>query len=269
MEKFIKNTPITSMKDAFSVKGANVVVTGGNRGIGRGIVQAFAESGANVAVLCRNIDNARQTVSEIEQYGGRNIAVQCDVTDMDSVVAARKEVFAFFEHLDVLVNNAGVGGHKPFMGDEGIEDWHRVINTNLHGPAYLIHEFCKPMCEAGRGGCVINISSIGGQSVGDARNHPNAPYNAAKAGLDHFMHHVSIILGDYGIRVNNIAPGPTHSDLEKDLPPSMFESIENGMPMHRFGEPLEIGALAVFLASKAACQITGAVIVHDGGMLNL
>ena len=267
MSSFIKNAPIANMKDAFSVKGFNVAVTGGNRGIGRGIVQAFAESGANIAVLARDLDNAKRVVGEIDLFGGRNLAVKCDITDFGNVKTARDEVLAFFGHLDVLVNNAGVGGKKHFMGEEGMEDWHRVIDTNLHGPANLIHEFCKPMCDAGRGGSIINISSVGGQAIGDAHNHPNAPYNASKAGLDHFMHYMSVIFGDYGIRMNNIAPGPIRTDLADDLPPSMFETIENGMPMHRFGEPIEVGALAVFLASPASRFITGTISVIDGGIL--
>ena len=93
-----------------------------------------------------------------------------------------------------------------------------------------------------------------------------APYNASKAALNHLTRFLAIDLGDYGIRVNAIAPGPTHSDLDKDLPPSALAAIENGMPMHRFGMPIEIGALCVFLASPAAVQMTGNVIEHDGGM---
>lgn len=267
MSRYIKNPPITNMKNAFSVKGLNVLVTGGNSGIGRGIVQAFVESGANIAVHALDIEDAKQTVDDINQYGGRNIAISCDVTDYDGVKRIKEEVFTSFDHLDVLVNNAGVGGKKHFMGEEGLDDWHRVINTNLHGTANMIHEFAGSMCEAGIGGSIINISSIGGQAIGDARNHPNAPYNASKAALDHFTHYLCVLFGDYGIRINNIAPGPTHSDLEKDLPPSILESIEDGMPLHRFGEPIEIGALAVFLASPAGCHITGTVSVHDGGIL--
>jgi NAD(P)-dependent dehydrogenase (short-subunit alcohol dehydrogenase family) len=123
------------------------------------------------------------------------------------------------------------------------------------------------MVEAGKGGSIINISSIGGQAVGNSRAQPMAPYNCSKAALNQFTRYLAIELGDYGIRVNAIAPGPTHSDLDKDLPPSALAMIENGMPMHRFGEPIEIGAYCVFLASPAGCQITGTVCVHDGGML--
>jgi NAD(P)-dependent dehydrogenase (short-subunit alcohol dehydrogenase family) len=123
------------------------------------------------------------------------------------------------------------------------------------------------MRDSGLGGSIINISSVGGQRVSASREHHNAPYNAAKAGLDIFSKYLALILGDDGIRVNVIAPGPTHSDLDKDLPPSAFEMVEKDLPTHRFGEPIEIGALCVFLASPAGCQITGCVYAHDGGLL--
>ena len=100
-----------------------------------------------------------------------------------------------------------------------------------------------------------------------AREFHNAPYSAAKAGLDIFSKYLAVILGDDGIRVNVIAPGPTHSDLDKELPASTIEMIETDLPTHRFGEPIEIGALCVFLASPAGNQITGCVYPHDGGLL--
>jgi NAD(P)-dependent dehydrogenase (short-subunit alcohol dehydrogenase family) len=123
------------------------------------------------------------------------------------------------------------------------------------------------MMRAGKGGSVINISSIGGQALGGARTHPMPGYHASKAALDMFTRNMAIEFGDYGIRVNAIAPGPTHSDLDKDLPPDAYEKFANLMPMHRFAEPIEIGAFCVFLSSPAANHITGTVMVHDGGLL--
>ena len=123
------------------------------------------------------------------------------------------------------------------------------------------------MKKAGKGGSIINISSIGGQTVGNASFQPMAPYNCSKAALNQLTRYLAIELGDYGIRVNAIAPGPTHSDLDKDLPPVALQAIEDKMPMHRFGEPIEIGALCVFLASPAGSQITGTISNHDGGMV--
>jgi NAD(P)-dependent dehydrogenase (short-subunit alcohol dehydrogenase family) len=186
---------------------------------------------------------------------------------MESCEQAVKEIYELFGHVDVLVNNAGVATNVEFLKDTGLKEWHRVINTDLHGVANMIYCVAPRMRKAGLGGRIINISSVGGQSIGDALDHPNSPYHAAKAALDHFTRYLAIELGNDGIRVNAIAPGPFHSDLDNDLPPSFIEHIDKNLPTHRFGEPLEIGAYCVFLASPAASHITGAVCVHDGGLL--
>jgi NAD(P)-dependent dehydrogenase (short-subunit alcohol dehydrogenase family) len=264
---YFKTNPMENMSKAYDVSGKNVVVTGGNRGIGRGITQAFAESGANVAILCRNLDSGKKAVSEIERLGGRYADCQCDVADIQSVKAAVAEVFKFFDSVDVLVNNAGVATTKPFLSEEGLSEWHRVINTDLHGPANVIHEIAPKMVEAGKGGTIINITSVGGQRVSGSKHHHNAPYNASKAGLDIFSRYLAVVLGDHGIRVNSIAPGPIHSDLDKDLPPSFIQTIENDLPVHRFGEPIEIGGLCVYMASPAGAMVTGVNWAMDGGLL--
>lgn len=259
--------PITSMTDAFSVTGLNVIVTGGNRGIGLGISTAYAQSGANVAILCRNKELGDQAAKELEQHGNTCFCIKCDTGSRESVKTAVAEVFKIFDHVDVLVNNAGVSTVTEFLNDKDLGEWHRVINTNLNGPAYMMYEVVPHMIKANKGASIINISSIGGQNLGGARNHPMSPYHTSKAALDMFSRNMAIEFGDYGIRVNVIAPGPTHSDLDKDLSPEAFDQINNIMPMHRFAEPIEIGALCVFLSSPAANQVTGSVIIHDGGMI--
>ncbi len=263
----IKTTPIHSMSDAFAVKGLNVIVTGGNRGIGWGISAAYAQSGANVAILCRNKESGDRAVEALRGYGTRCMCVQCDVGDAESVKAATAEIYRNFAGVDVLVNNAGTSTVSEFLKDRDLAEWRRVINTNLNGPAHTIYEVVPRMIEAGKGGSVINISSTGGQALGGARTHPMPSYHVSKAALDMFTRNMAIEFGDYGIRVNAIAPGPTHSDLDKDLPPDALDKFENLMPMHRFAEPIEIGALCVFLSSPAGNHITGTVIVHDGGLL--
>jgi NAD(P)-dependent dehydrogenase (short-subunit alcohol dehydrogenase family) len=262
-----KTAAIQSMTDAFSAKGMNVIVTGGNRGIGLGISAAYAQSRANVAILCRNKESGDNAVKELKQYGTACLCVPCDVGHMESVKAAVAEVYKRFAGIDVLVNNAGTSTVSEFLKDENLREWHRVINTNLNGPAHTIYEVVPRMIKAGKGGCVINISSIGGQALGGARTHPMSSYHVSKAALDMFTRNMAIEFGDYGIRVNAIAPGPTHSDLDQDLPPDALEKFEKLMPMHRFAEPIEIGALCVFLSSPAGNHITGTVVVHDGGLL--
>ncbi len=258
--------PIKDMTGAYSVKGLNAVVTGGNRGIGLGIAQAFAQSGANVAILCRNEEGGKRAVESLKEYGGTYFCVKCDTGDMDSAKAAAAMVFEVFETVDVLINNAGVSTVTRFLDDRDLGEWHRVINTNLNGTANMIYTIAPNMVRSGRGGSIINITSIGGISVANAKTHPMAPYSCSKAALNQFTKYLAVEFGDYGIRVNAIAPGPTHSDLDKDMPAGAFAAIEKNMPMHRFAEPIEIGALCVFMASPAGSQITGTVSVHDGGL---
>ena len=265
--EIVKTPPIDTMSGAFSVKGKNVVVTGGNRGIGFGISAAFAESGANVAILCRDGESGRSAAESLSNFGGRYTCVQADITDVASVSAAAKGVYEFFDHVDVLVNNAGVATKKTFFAPDGLDEWHRVIDTNLHGVANVVHFIVPAMKESGRGGAIINISSVGGQRVSSARDYDNAPYNASKAGLEIFTRFLAVTLGDFGLRCNVISPGPTHSGLK--APPSFIEMVEKKMPAHRFGEPIEIGALCVFLASPAGVHLTGATIPLDGGLLTV
>ncbi len=265
---YITSKPITSMEGAFSVEGLNVIVTGGGGGIGRGIAQAFAECGANVVVMCRTESKGLKAVEELKEAGpGNHSYIQCDISDHDSVVAARDKYFELYDYLDVLVNNAGVGTKPPFLSEVGLSEWHRIINTNLHGVANMAYEFSPKMIEARRGGTIINISSIGGVATPVSNEQHNAPYNASKAGVDIFTRYLAIVLGDYNIRVVSIQPGPIHSELDKDLPEAAKISFERDMPAHRFGEPIEVGAFCVYLASPAAVFLRGANIPFDGGQL--
>ncbi|MDR2610066.1 MAG: SDR family oxidoreductase [Clostridiales Family XIII bacterium] len=270
MSEFLKNTPIANMTGAYDVAGKNVVVTGGNRGIGLGISTAFAQSGANVVVLCRNYESGKAVIDGFAQYGKRYDCYQCDISDLESVKAAAKKVFEFYDHVDVLVNNAGIATTTDFLdAEKGLSEWHRIINTNLHGVANVVSEIAPGMKAAGKGGTIINISSVGALRVSGSKEHHNSPYNASKAGVDIFSRYLALTLGDYGIRVNSIQPGPIHSDLDKDLPPSFIKQIEEDLPSHRFGEPIEVGAFCVYLSSPAGAMITGANIPFDGGLLTV
>jgi len=131
----------------------------------------------------------------------------------------------------------------------------------------MVHEIAPRMRDAGRGGTIINISATGSRSVSSARNFHIVPYNVSKAGLDIFTRYLAVALGDSGVRVNSIILGPTHSDLDKQLPPGSVERIETTILTRRFGEPLEVGGLCVYMASPAGAMVTGANWTFDGGML--
>lgn len=260
--------PITSMEGAFDVSGKNVVVTGGAGGIGRGIAQAFAESGANVIVMCRNEARGKKAVEELSAFRGKMAYYQCDVASLDSVKAAAEKVFADYGHVDVLINNAGVSTTTPFLEDTDLAEWHRVINTDLHGVANMTYVYTPNMIENGIEGTIINISSTGGERVPASAEMP--PYNVAKAGVNMFSRYCGQKFGKYNIRCIALGPGPIHSELDADLPEEAKKVFQDVMPAHRFGEPIEIGALCVFLASPAAAFIRtggmGGSILMDGGL---
>ena len=258
--------PITSMKNAFDLTGKTAIITGGNRGLGLGIGLAFAECGANIAVLCRDSKKAEEALAELRQYGTKCLSFSCDVTDLKSVRKAVAEVYDAFENIDILVNNAGVSCVNELLDmDEELSDWYNVLNTDLNGTVHMTYEVGKRMRDAKRGGCIINVTSNAAFIVN--KTQAMSPYSCAKAAGNHFTHCMAVELGKYDIRVNAICPGFTNTELSKHIPKDMFGYINNQMPLGRFGEPIEIGALAVYLASPAAAQVTGTCQVIDGGYI--
>ena len=258
--------PIQNMQSAFRLDGKNAVITGGNRGLGLGIALAMAEMGANIAILCRDQVKAAEALEQLAPFGGKYIAMYCDVRERQSVRAAAEQVAAQLGDTDILVNNAGVSCVSTLLDmDEDLTDWYDVVNTDLNGTVHVTYEFGKRMRDAGHGGAIINIASNAAYIVN--KTQAMSPYSSAKAAVCHFTHCMAVELGRYDIRVNAIAPGFTNTELSKFIPRDMFAYINNQMPLGRFGEPIEVGALAVFLASPAAAQITGTVQVIDGGYI--
>jgi NAD(P)-dependent dehydrogenase (short-subunit alcohol dehydrogenase family) len=256
--------PITSLKDAFSIAGQTAIITGGNGGIGLGIGEAMAQAGANVAVLCRNMEKAETALKQLRTYGGKHEGFFCDTASLESVRKAVAEVYASYGEVNILVNNAGVTYVSEFLDmNEDFADWHRVLNTDLNGVAYMTYEVGKRMRAAKKGGAIINITSMSGVVVHKAG--PRSSYNAAKAGANHFTRAMAVELGKYNIRVNAIAPGYIRAGFTANLPPELEGPIKEKQPLDRFGEGIEVGALAVFLASPAANHLTGTIQMIDGG----
>ena len=249
----------------FDLTGKKALVTGGSRGIGRGICLALARQGAGVAVNYRsNQAEAESVVSEIKAMGREAFAVQADVSQATSVAKMFEEIKNRWGKLDILVNNAGIVKFANFE-EVAEEDWDQILAVNLKGQFLCTKEAVKLM---GPGGKIINIASIASGGVGIGFRQI-AHYTASKGGVVALTENLALELGPKGINVNAIAPGVIETDMTKGL--TTDEKTSAGLlariPKGRFGKPEDIGAAAAFLASDEADYITGTVLYVDGGWL--
>lgn len=243
------------------LKGKTALVTGGSRGIGRGIANEFADKGADVALFyAGNSAAADEAVKELAAKGGRAKAYRCDVANFDAVAGATKQVIEDFGAVDILVNNAGVVRDNLLLALSE-DDFDAVVDTSLKGAFNMIRHLYRHMMRrpAGR---IINMGSV----VGLTGNKGQANYSAAKAGLVGLTKSVAQELAGRGVTCNLIAPGFIESDMTDAIPEKAKQEILNGIPAKRPGTPKDIAALAAFLASDAAGYITGQSICVDGGL---
>lgn len=243
--------------------GKKALVTGGTRGIGRGIVLALARAGVSVATCSRSGGSDADSLDrELKELGGEHLVVQADVSDPESVGRLVGECRTRFGSLDVVVNNAGTISHVPFE-KLPIEEWRQVIDSNLTG-TYLVTQAALPLL--GEGASVINIGSRSAQVGIPLRGH----YTAAKAGLVGLTRSLAKELGSRGIRVNLIAPGIIDTDVERKIPAEERAKMEARYSaltaLGRVGEIEEIAGVVLFLASAGARYVTGETINVDGGI---
>lgn len=240
------------------------IVTGASSGMGKTIALAFARVGAAVTVdFVGNQDSAEEVVEQIEDAGGRALAVRSDVTVQEDVEDLVRETVEEFGRLDIMVNNAGVEDRMPFLKTP-LEVWNKVIAVNLTGAWLGCQEAAKQMVSQGGSGRIINVSSIH-----EERSMPtNAPYCAAKAGLRMLTRTIAVELAPYGITVNNIAPGAIETPINENLEenPDQMEKLLSEIPLGRMGKPEEVADLALYLASDASAYVTGSTFFIDGGL---
>ena len=245
-----------------------VIVTGGGGAIGSAIAESFAAEGAKVVITGRTIATLQKEVDVIKGQGGICEAVVCDVSKKESCKACIDTVVEMFGSVDVLVNNAGINGgpqYRKKIYDYDDELWDRILGCDLNGVYYMSKYATAQMRKQETKGNVINISSI----AGVLPLRLQVGFTAAKAGVINMSRAMAIELADEGIRVNVICPGSIMFEGTRELFYANKESAEKMMaaiPMHRPGEPVDIGAATAFLGSDAlASYITGDVMVIDGG----
>ena len=251
---------MTSITDLFSLDGKVAVVTGASSGLGVAFAKTFAEAGADVALGARRVERLADTAALVEGAGRRAIAVETDVASPDACQHLVDSAMDTFGRVDVLINNAGIGTAHPATREKP-EDFRQVIDVNLNG-CYWMAQSCGRVMQPGSS--IINISSVLGLTTAGL---PQAAYAASKAGLIGLTRDLAQQwTGRKGIRVNAIAPGFFESEMTEQYPEGYLEAQEARIPAGRKGDPRELAATAVFLASPAAGYITGQTLPVDGGM---
>lgn len=241
------------------LEGKVAIVTGGTRGIGKGIVEAFVKQGAKVAfTYAGSVEKANEISA---QFGDSVKAYQSDASDFEAAQKLVDEVLTDFGSVDVLINNAGITKDNLLLRMSK-EDWDAVLRVNLDSVFNLTKAVTKPMMKA-KAGSIINMTSV----VGVKGNAGQANYAASKAGVIGFTKSVALELGSRNIRCNAIAPGFIETEMTAALDEKAVQAWREGIPLKRGGLPEDVANACVFLASDLSAYVTGQVLNVDGGML--
>ncbi len=254
------------MSYCFDLTGKRAFVSGGSRGLGREMALALAEGGADIVLVARGLEALEKTAEDIRKLGREVWTFEADLGDPEAAEALCARVLETTGPLDIVINN--VGGRRVSVATEDLDlaTWRQLVDLNLTTTFVCSRAFGAAMIEAGRGGRIINVASING--LVPARGIGGRHYEAAKSAVIQFTRTLAMDWAQHGITANAICPGIFETEPNrkwKATHPEIIDRIVADIPMGRMGDPREIGALAVYLASDAARFMTGASLVIDGG----
>ncbi|MET4807372.1 SDR family NAD(P)-dependent oxidoreductase [Limibacillus sp. MBR-115] len=245
----------------WNLQGRVALVTGASRGLGTYFAEALAKAGAKVVLGARDVERLSNLAERIEAEGGRALPVGMDVADPESVKRAIELAQTELGPLRIVINNAGVVADGSAL-NASLDDWDRVINTNLRGAWLTAQASAQAMRDHGEGGSIVNIASI----LGLQGSQQVASYCASKGGLINLTRALAAEWARYGIRVNALAPGYIKTDINQDfLDSKAGEHLRKAIPQRRFGRFQDLEGPLFLLASDAGAYMTGAVLVVDGG----
>jgi NAD(P)-dependent dehydrogenase (short-subunit alcohol dehydrogenase family) len=250
-----------SILEKFKLDGKVAIVTGASSGLGVAFAEGLADAGADIAICARRVEKLEDTLKKVEATGRRCIAVPADVAKPEDCQRVVDETVAQLGRVDVLINNAGIGTAVPATR-ETPDEFRRVIDINLNGSYWMAQACGRAMKD---GGSIVNIGSVLGSTTAGL---PQAAYAASKAAIIGLTRDLAQQwTGRKGIRVNALAPGFFASEMTEQYPDGYLDMMMIRVPSGRAGDPMELVAAAVFLASDASSYVTGALLPVDGGML--
>ena len=257
--------------DKFRLDGKKALVTGATGKIGYMTAKAFAQAGADVAIVgaTHEMERAQAIAEEFRRdYGVNTLACVVEVTDEESVDELFEKVVDAFGTVDVVHNNAGIGGSPIPDIDVDFTWWKHVIDVNLCGIFLIARKAARVMKEHGHGGTIINTASMCAQIVNQAPQgvtFDNSAYSVSKAAVRHFTKHFATQVIQYGIRVNSVSPGYILHEMHSNIPKAQLEFLKETQPCKRTGQPEEIQGAVLYLASDASSFAVGTDLVVDGG----
>jgi NAD(P)-dependent dehydrogenase (short-subunit alcohol dehydrogenase family) len=248
----------------FDLTGKNALVTGGTRGIGKMMARGLLQAGARVVISSRTSDACAQAQRDLSEFGDVQ-AIPADLSGHDECRRLADLVTSDAQRLDILVNNAGLMWREP-LATFPDEAWDTVLDVNLKAPFRLVQALLPALRQAGTADDPARIINVGSIAAIHVAQSPNYSYASSKAGLHQLTRVLARELGPQHVTVNAVAPGPFPSDMMADTIDAIGDAIAQSAPLRRLGRDDDMAGIAVFLASRAAAYVTGAVIPVDGGI---
>ena len=251
-------------KGLLSIENKVVVITGGTRGLGKAIAEEFAIFGAKVVIAARNRVNGNGVLKELRKITNDCIYIKADISKYDQVEDLILGAVDKFGKIDFLINNAAIfSGVGNSVVDINIQDWKQIFDVNLNGLFYCTQIAAREMIKQGRGGRIINVSSI----IGVTGKLNCSSYSATKGAINSFTSSAAIDLAKYSILVNAVVPGVCNTEVNAGVSTEQRKIQETKIPLGRWAEPEEIAKSVIYLCSDLSTYITGQLLIVDGGYL--